>query len=133
MRLLSALLHHAWLAITLKHYGAGMPTQYTGAIALVSAYIALLLTNMHLQHALTIESVIGILFIAQFYIFSLRNRIVGLIILIGMIANALMLGAQWLTGMSQQQLFMVTLLEYVMIFSAILNVIKDHMRTKYFE
>lgn len=133
MKLLSALLHHAWLAITLKHHGAGMPTERIGAVALVSVYIALLLTNIHMQHALTIESVVGILFIAQFYVFSLRNRIVGLIILIGITANALMLVAQWLTGMTQQQLFIITLLEYVMIFSAMLNVIKDYMRTNYYE
>lgn len=132
MKLLSALLHHAWLAITLKHHGTGMPTERIGAVALVSVYIALLLTNIHIQHTLTIESVIGILFIAQFYIFSLRNRIVGLIILIGIVANTLMLAAQWLTGMPQQQLFMITLLEYVMIFSAMLNVIKDHMRSQHY-
>lgn len=132
MRLLSALLHHAWLAITLKHHGVGMPTQPMGAVALVSLYIALLLTNINMQHTLTIESVIGILFVAQFYIFSLRNRIVGLIILIGIIANALMLCAQWLTGIPQQQLFIITLLEYVMIFSAMLNVIKDLMNTHHY-
>lgn len=132
MKLLSALLHHAWLAIILKHHGTGMPTKPMGAVALVSTYIVLLLANIHMQHTLTIESVVGIVFVAQLYVFSLRNRIVGLIILIGIVANALMLAAQWLTGMPQQQLFMITLLEYVMIFSAMLNVIKDHMRSQHY-
>lgn len=133
MRLISALLHHAWHAITLKHHGAGMPTERMGALALVSVYIALLLTNIQMEHALTIESVVSIIFVAQMYIFSLRNRIVGLIILVGITANALMLTAQWLTGMTQQELFMITLLEYVMIFSAMLNVIKEYMRTNHYE
>jgi hypothetical protein len=69
------------------------------------------------------------LFIAQMYVFSLRNRVIGLIIMIGVIANALMLSIHLLTGIPQQQLFAVTIMEYAMVFTAVLNVIKYHMST----
>jgi hypothetical protein len=129
MKLLHALMTHAWLAITFRHNGEGMPTKLPGALALVSLYIALILTNIHIQQTFNIESLIGLLFIAQIYLFSLRNRVIGLIIMIGVIGNALMLFAHLLTGIPQQQLYAVTIMEYAMVFSAILNVIKYHMST----
>ncbi|OYY50886.1 MAG: hypothetical protein B7X95_02050 [Methylophilaceae bacterium 17-44-8] len=132
MKLLHALLTHAWLAITFRHNGEGMPTKLLGASTLVSLYISLLLANIHIQQTFSIESLIALLFIAQLYVFSLRNRIIGLIILIGVIANACMLLVHLLTGIPQQQLYAITLMEYAMVFSAVLNVIKYHLSTTEF-
>lgn len=129
MKLLHALITHAWFAITFRHNGEGMPTKLPGAITLVSLYIVLILTNIHIQQTFSIESLVGLLFIAQIYVFSLRNRVIGLIILIGVIANALMLGVHFLTGIPEQQLFAITVMEYAMVFSAVLNVIKYHLNT----
>lgn len=129
MKLLHALITHAWFAITFRHNGEGMPTKLPGAITLVSLYVALTLTNIHIQQTFSIESLIGLLFIAQIYVFSLRNRVIGLIILIGVIANALMLGVHVLTGIPEQQLYAITIMEYAMVFSAVLNVIKYHLST----
>ena len=129
MKLLRALFTHAWFAITFRHNGEGMPTKLPGAITLVSLYIAFILANIHIQQTFSVESLIALLFIAQIYVFSLRNRVIGLIIMIGMISNALMLAAHLLTGIPQQQLYAITIMEYAMVFSAILNVIKYHMST----
>jgi len=129
MKLLHALFTHTWFAITFRHNGEGMPTKLPGAITLASLYIVLILINIHIQQTFSIESLIGLLFIAQMYVFSLRNRVIGLIIMIGVIANALMLSIHLLTGIPQQQLYAVTIMEYAMVFSAVLNVIKYHMST----
>lgn len=129
MKLLHALFTHAWFAITFRHNGEGMPTKLPGALTLVSLYIALILTNIHIQQTFSIESLIALLFIAQIYVFSLRNRVIGLIILIGVIANALMLGVHMLTGIPEQQLYAITVMEYAMVFSAVLNVIRYHLST----
>lgn len=129
MKLLRALITHTWFAMTLRHNGEGMPTKLPGAIALVSLYIALLLINIHIQQTFSLESLIGLLFIAQIYVFSLRNRVIGLIILIGVIANASLLAVHLLTGIPQQQLYAITIMEYAMVFSAVLNVIKYHFGT----
>jgi hypothetical protein len=132
MKLLHALLTHAWLAITFRHNGEGMPTKLLGASTLVSLYISLLLANIHIQQTFSIESLIALLFIAQLYVFSLRHRIIALIILIVVIANACMLLVHLLTGIPQQQLYAITLMEYAMVFSAVLNVIKYHLSTTEF-
>lgn len=132
MKLLRALATHTWFAMTFRHNGVGMPTTLPAAIALVSLYTALILTNLHIQQMYSLESLIGLLFISQIYVFSLRNRVIGLIILIGAIANATMLAVHFITGIPQQQLFAITLMEYAMVFSAVLNVIKHHMSTSEF-
>lgn len=129
MKLLRALITHAWFAMTFKHNGEGMPTKIPAALALVSLYIVLILTNIHIQQTYSLESLVGLLFIAQIYVFSLRNRVIGLIILIGVVANAMMLATHLLTGIPQQQLFAITIMEYAMVFSAVLNVIKYHLST----
>lgn len=129
MKLLRALITHAWFAMTFRHNGEGMPTKLPGALALVCLYIALILTNIHIQQTFSIENLIALLFIAQIYVFSLRNRVIGLIILIGVVANAMMLATHMLTGIPQQQLYAITIMEYAMVFSAVLNVIKYHLST----
>lgn len=129
MKLLHALITHAWFAVTFRHNGDGMPTKLPGALALVSLYIVLILTNIHIQQTFSIENLIGLLFIAQMYVFILRNRVIGLIILIGVIANALMLTTHMLTGIPEQQLYAITIMEYAMVFSAVLNVLKYHLNT----
>lgn len=129
MKLLRALMTHAWFAMTFRHNGEGMPTTFLAAIALVSLYVVLILTNLHIQQVFNVESLIGLVFISQIYVCSLRNRVIGLIILIGVIANTIMLAVHLLTGIPQQQLFAITIMEYAMVFSAVLNVIKYHLNT----
>jgi hypothetical protein len=129
MKLLYALITHAWLAFTFRHHGEGMPTKLPAAVALVCLYIALILTNIHIQQTFSVESLIGLLFIAQIYVFTLRNRIIGLIIMIGIVANALMLFVHLLTGIPQQQLYAITIMEYAMVFFAVCNIIKYHLST----
>ncbi|HAF01671.1 MAG TPA: hypothetical protein DCO68_13295 [Methylophilaceae bacterium] len=127
MSFISALCKHAWLAITLKHHGTGMPTKIPAATMLVSLYIILTFANQSTQE-ITISSVIALSFIAQFYVFSLRNKLIGLIILIGIVSNATTLLVTFLTGIPAQQLFVITIMEYVMISSAVINVIKSNFK-----
>jgi hypothetical protein len=128
MNFISAVCKHAWLAIRLKHNGAGMPTKIPAAAALVSLYIALTLANKSRQE-IDWQVIFGLCFVAQFYVFTLRNRLIGLIITIGIITNFTSFILSILTGIPPQQLLIVTLLEYVMIFCAMINVIKSNIRT----
>ncbi|MDX1914513.1 MAG: hypothetical protein SFU55_02935 [Methylophilus sp.] len=127
MSFVSALCKHAWLVITLKHHGTGMPTKIPAAAMLVSLYIILTFANQSTQD-ITLSSVIALSFIAQFYVFNLRNKLIGLIILIGIVSNAATLLVTSLTGIPAQQLFVITIMEYVMISSAVINVIKSNFK-----
>jgi hypothetical protein len=128
MKFIYALILHAWLAIRLKHNGDGMPTQIPSAAALVGLYALFTLAEKNLQQGITLETIIGLTFITQCYIFNLRNKVVGLIIMIGIITNATSIALISLFGITEQQLYLVTLMEYVMIFFGIINVIKSNVR-----
>jgi hypothetical protein len=68
-------------------------------------------------------------FIAQFYLFSIRTPLIGLFIVIGIITNALTLALTALTGIAEQPLYLLTLIEYIMVFAAIINIIKHELKT----
>ncbi len=128
MKLVRALLSHVWLAIQLKHDGSGMPTRIPAASALMMTYMLLIILGKQAQSALTLELVLGLAFIAQVYVVNLRNKVVGLIILIGIIANALSLIASAIFGMGEQSLLIISVMEYIMIFFAIINLIKSSIK-----
>jgi hypothetical protein len=128
MKLVHALLQHAWLAIRLKHDGDGMPTKIPAAAALVSLYAVLTLIEKKTHQGITLETIIGLAFISQFYIFNLRNKVIGLIILIGIITNTVTIALTAFTNIAEHQLYIISLLEYIMVFFSIINVIKSNVK-----
>ncbi|MEE9332330.1 MAG: hypothetical protein V3U89_08890 [Methylophilaceae bacterium] len=126
MSLFKALFTHAWLAMRLKHDGTGLPVNFLGALLLASIYIALIMVNKSINNALTIESIIGLIFIGQFYLFSIRNTVIGLVILIGIIGNLFSMGMAAFGDVSVLQVGLLSAMEFLMIFGALINVIKTH-------
>ena len=124
-----AFFKHAWFALSLKHDGTGLPTKLPAACVLIGLYIALNLANRHISQGITLETLLGLSFIAQFYLFSLRTPLIGLFIVIGIITNALTLALTALTGIAEQPLYLLTLIEYIMVFAALINIIKSETKT----
>jgi len=124
MNLIKAVLTHAWLAIRLKHDGSGLPADIPGAFMLVALYIVLSLSNSNGE--ISLGSLIALSFIAQFYVFSLRNKVIGLIILIGIIINALSLVLAVFTGVSEEGRLLLLIAEFIMIFAALINIIRSN-------
>lgn len=129
MKLITAILTHVWLALRLKHDGTGMPIKLPAALMLATLYIALNLANKHLNGGINLETVIGLSFVAQFYLFGLRTKLIGLFIMIGVFTNTLSLAIIMLAGIPEQNLYMLLFMEYIMVFAAIVNVIKSETKT----
>jgi hypothetical protein len=129
MKLMNAFFKHAWFALSLKHDGTGLPTKLPAACMLIGLYIALNLANRHISQGITLETLLGLSFIAQFYLFSLRTSLIGLFIVIGIITNALTLALTVLTNIPEQNLYLPIILEYIMVFAAIVNIIKHEIKT----
>ncbi|MEQ1599600.1 MAG: hypothetical protein ABL880_09580 [Methylotenera sp.] len=129
MKLMNAFFKHAWFALSLKHDGTGLPTRLPAACMLIGLYFALNLANSHIGQSITLETLLGLSFIAQFYLFSLRTPLIGLFIVIGIITNALTLALTALTGTAEQPHYLLTLIEYIMVFAAIVNIIKHELKT----
>ena len=129
MKLITAILIHVWLALRLKHDGTGMPARLPAALMLVGLYIALNLANKHLNGGINLETMIGLSFVAQFYLFGLRTKLIGLFIMISVFTNALSLAITTLAGIPEQNLYMLLFTEYIMVFAAIVNVIKSETKT----
>jgi len=128
MRLIQALLSHIWLVMQMKHDGSGLPEKFMGALLLISVYVALVMVNKNVQGELTIETVLALAFIAQFYLFSIRNTVIGLVILIGIIGNVFSLGMTAIGEVSAAQLMMLSAMQSLLIFGALVNVIKAHSK-----
>ena len=128
MKLISAILIHVWLALRLKHDGTGMPVKLPAALMLAALYIALNLANKHLNGGINLETMIGLSFVAQFYLFGLRTKLIGLFIMIGIFTNTLSLAITTLAGIPEQNLYMLLFMEYIMVFAAIVNVIKSETK-----
>jgi hypothetical protein len=128
MKLISALFIHTWLAFRLKHNGAGLPTKLPAAFLLTSLYIALVLANKNIHGGITLETLLGLSFIAQFYLFSLRTKLIGLFIIISMFTNTLSILLTTLAGVAEENLFMLFIVEYIMVFAALINVIKSEIK-----
>ncbi len=129
MKLITAIFVHVWLALRLKHDGTGMPHKLPAALMLVALYIALNLANKHLNGGINLETVIGLSFVAQFYLFGLRTKLIGMFIMISVFINALSLAITTLAGIPEQNLYMLLFMEYIMVFAAIVNVIKSETKT----
>ncbi len=129
MKLVNAFFKHAWFALSLKHDGTGLPAKLPAAFLLIILYIALNLINSHMGHGIKLETLLGLSFIAQFYLFSLRTPLIGLFIVIGIITNMLTLALNELTGTAEQHLYLLIILEYIMVFAAIVNIIKHELKT----
>jgi len=127
LKLLNALFSHAWLALRFKHNGEGLPTGFPAACALAMLYVILSAANKSLSESLDFQTLFGLSFVAHCYLFGLRNQLVGLLLLIGVLCNAMALATIYLTGYSAEKIMAITLMEYAMIFSAIINVIKREM------
>jgi hypothetical protein len=128
LRLFKAMMMHAWLAIKLKHDGTGMPTHIPAALALISFYIGLSLINASVSNNIHAGTFVGLSFIAQFYVFGLRNKLIGLIIMIGIITNVLTFALGLFSKISEMQLLMLSLMELVMVFGALVNVIRANAK-----
>jgi hypothetical protein len=128
MRFLYALGQHAWRIIRLKHNGDGMPSQIASATGLAFIFIVLTLVEKAMQQAITLDSILSLMFVSLVYVFTLRNKMVGLIITIGIIGNIFSITLTALLGIGIEQLLISTLLQYIMIFSAIINVIKSNLK-----
>lgn len=124
MNLFKVLFSHAWLALRLKHDGTGMPTHFLAAFMLVSLYATLSLLNRKLSGTLDYQSMMGVAFIAQCYLFGLRNKVIGLVLLIGVITNAFSLALSAFASMSEMQLVLLSIMEFIMVFAALINVIQ---------
>ena len=129
MKLVTAILTHTWLALRLKHDGTGLPTKLPAACVLIALYVALNLANRHIGQGITRETVLGLCFISQFYLFSLRTRLIGLFILIGIITNALAFVLTAFAGIPEEKLFLLLIAEYIMVFAAFINIIKSNFKT----
>jgi hypothetical protein len=125
MKLITAILTHIWLALRLKHDGTGMPTKFPAAFMLIILYVMLNLANKHNNGGINLETVIALSFIAHFYLFSLRTKLIGLFIVISVFTNAVSLMLTTLAHIPEQKLFMLLIMEYIMIFAALINVIKN--------
>jgi hypothetical protein len=128
VRFINAMLAHAWLALRLKHDGSGLPANIPAAFSLVVLYIALSLTNASISGDIKMGSFIALSFIAQFYVFCLRDKLIGLIILIGIIVNLLSLFISVFAAPSETKQLLLTAIEFVMIFGALVNVIRSNAK-----
>lgn len=125
MKFISALFSHFGLALRLKHDGRGMPENMPAAMALISIYALLGLINYSDEGNINFNALFGLCFVAQCYLFCLRDKLIGLIIVISILINALTMVINILLGISEQSIFVLNIMEYIMIFAAIINVIKS--------
>jgi len=126
MKLMSAFCHHAWLVLSLQHDGKGMPKKAPAALFLAIAYCILAVSHLNPQD-IQFETICCLLFITQFYVFLLRNPLIGLLIMIGTVCNTLQLLIVAL-GFPEITQLMLAIFEYVMVLFAILNVLKTHQQ-----
>ncbi len=129
MKFITALFKHFGLVLRLKHDGKGMPTEIPAATMLIGVYALLGLINYSYEGSISYSALFGLCFVAQCYLFCLRDKLIGLIILISILINAMTLVLYLLVGVREQSLFVLSVMEYIMIFAAIINVIKSETRT----
>jgi hypothetical protein len=123
--LLSAFIKHSLLALQLKHDGSGMPTELPGAFLIAALYTALTLVNSHLSEGITLTTTLMVMFIAQCYVLFLRNKLIGLIMLISIIMNAFTTILSVSTGIPMENLGLLIVSEYILVAAAVINVIKN--------
>jgi hypothetical protein len=125
MKFISALFSHFGLVLRLKHDGRGMPVHMPAAIALISIYALLGLINYSYEGNINYTALFGLCFVMQCYLFCLRNKLIGLIIVISILINSVTMVIDMIVGITEQGLFVLNIIEYIMIFAAIINVIRS--------
>lgn len=128
MKLIDGLFQHAFYVMKLKHDGSGLPTKLSSALIFFSLYGLLVLANNWSAGTVDIGMCFSLVFIALVYTVVLRNQITGLIILIGITSNLLSLLLSQFGALVEWQQLMLSMLEYVMVFGALTNVIKSHIK-----
>lgn len=126
MSFIKALFSHVWLVMRMKHDGTGLPVNFIGAFILATIYIGLVVMHKNMSGELTIGAIIALVFIGQLYLFSLRNTVMGLVILIGIIGNVFSLVMAAFGEVSMTQMLMLSVMQYLLVFGALINVIKTH-------
>ncbi len=123
MKLIKALFKHIYLTMQLEHDGSGLPRQFISAALLISIYAFLSIAN-----SVNVDlNLFGLGFVALVYLFVLRTQLVGLIILIGIISNCIMLVLGFFGEVSALQLVLINALEYLLVYGAIINVIRRYV------
>lgn len=128
MKFYNALLTHAYSAMKLEHDGAGLPTTFLPALLLVTTYILLSVLNHFLAAELYSNLFFSLALITGVYLFLLRTTLIGLILLIGIVSNVMTLMLSLFGALEAWQTVMVAALEYSMVFGAITNMIKSHVK-----
>jgi hypothetical protein len=124
MKLIAALLKHAFIAMQLEHDGAGLPTKLWSALMLVSIYVALVYANSSNFG----DETLGLAFVIFIYLFVLRTQVIGLLILIGVISGSIAFMLSLFGDLSALQLVMLNAMEYMMVFGGLINAIKRYAK-----
>ena len=122
MKFIRALFKHALLAMQLEHDGSGLPTKFSSAFMFMSVYVALIFANS----ANVSDELLGLSFIVFIYLFVLRTQVVALVILIGIISSFITFFLGNFGGLSVLQSVMLNIMEYLMVFGALINTIRRH-------
>ena len=122
MKFIRALFKHALLAMQLEHDGSGLPTKLSSAFMFMSVYVALIFANS----ANVSDELLGLSFIVFIYLFVLRTQVVALVILIGIISSFITFFLGYFGGLSVLQSVMLNIMEYLMVFGALINTIRRH-------
>ncbi len=122
MIIIKALFKHIYLTMQLEHDGTGLPTRFLSAALLFSLYAFLSISNSKNVD----PNFFGLGFVGLVYLFVLRTQLVGLIILIGIISNSILLVLGSFGEFSALQLVLINALEYLLVYGAIINVIRRY-------
>lgn len=128
MKLIGGLFQHAFYVMKLEHDGSGLPTKFSSALLLVTLYGFLVIGNNWYAGTVGLGMCFSLVFIALVYTVLLRNQITGLIILIGIISSMISLLLVQFGALADWQLLMLSMIEYVMVFGALTNVIKSYIK-----
>lgn len=127
--LIAAFFYHASLAVRLKHDGSGMPKDMPAAMLLSLLFMTFSLINNQSAEGISLDTVIKVGFIAQCYVLFLRNQLIGLMLLISVLCNALAFALTHFIGLPKETLNLLLIAEYIMVTAAILNVLKKVTKT----
>lgn len=128
MKLIGGLLQHIFSVMKLQHDGSGLPTQFASACLFFCIYGLLVVGNNFLAGTVNLGMCCSLMLIAFVYTLVLRNQITGLIILIGITSNLLSLFLVQFGALADWQQLMLSIMEYLMVFGALTNVIKSHIK-----
>jgi len=128
MKLIDGLFQHAFFAMKLQHDGSGLPTTFPSAVLFSFVYGLLVIANNLYTETLDYSVLLSLIFIIFVYTVVLRNQLTGLIILIGIISNVMTLFLGQFGALAEWQQLMLSIMEYVLVFGALTNVIKSNIK-----